>query len=92
MQSSEKYCIILISLSLLFCFIITYYELDFLILVYVFAFFPPAFLPGTLGGQKKASDALEWELQMVVSPKWVLGAEATSLKQQPVLLTVEQSI
>lgn len=87
MQSSEKYYIILISLSLLFCFIITYYELDFLILVYVFAFFPPAFMPGTLGGQKKTSDALEWELQMVVSPKWVLGAEATFSKKAASVFT-----
>ena len=31
------------------------------------------YMPGAYGGQKRVSDALELELQVVVSHEWVLG-------------------
>jgi hypothetical protein len=43
------------------------------------------------GGQKRVSDLLELELEMVVSHHWVLGIKPRSfpLEEQPVLLTAK---
>ena len=44
---------------------------------------PPAY--NAHGGQKKASDPLEHELQMVVSHMWMLGIKPDPLEEKPVL-------
>lgn len=45
-------------------------------------------VPSTVRGQKKVSDPLKLELQMVVSHYSALGTEPGSLQEHTVLLTV----
>ena len=50
-------------------------------------------MPGALRGQKRASDPLKLELQMIVNHHVVVGNQIQdSLAEQPVLLTTEPSL
>ena len=49
-------------------------------------------MPGACGGQRRASEPLEVELQMLCTAAWALGTDTGSLASALLLLTTEPSL